>query len=140
MKTAKIIYFSICFLFLFSCSSISNKELKNNEQNITKLSKDIQNYLFMPSNTEVIMNESVVIGKDDKWVGKLTLISNNEVETVYSFIREKYIKNNWELKTTYQSENAFLVFEKSKKLITVDISIYGLIKNKVKIIFTLSDL
>jgi hypothetical protein len=44
------------------------------------------------------------------------------------------------LKTTYQSENAFLVFEKENKLITIDISPNGLMGKNTKILFTFSEI
>ena len=134
MKKLFIYFFSI--ILCLSCSSV---QVNKDTHSISGLSEDVQKYLYMPNETEVIMSESVVIGKDDNWVGKLTLLTNNEIEKTYSFIRDKYIENGWALKATYQSENAFLVFEKKNKLITIDISLNGLIKSKVKIIFTLSE-
>ena len=134
MKKLFIYFFSI--ILCLSCSSV---QVNKDTHSISGLSEDVQKYLYMPNETEVIMSESVVIGKDDNWVGKLTLVTNNEIEKTYSFIRDKYIENGWALKATYQSENAFLVFEKKNKLITIDISLNGLIKSKVKIIFTLSE-
>lgn len=134
----KIFIFIFFLFFLFSCSSIESNNIENTKQSISNLSKDIQKYLFMPPDTEVLMNESVVIGKNDNLVGKITFVTKSDIETVYSFIRDNYSKDKWELKTSYQSENSLLIFEKNNKLISIDIAQFGLMKNKVKIKFTLS--
>lgn len=134
MVKMRLFFFTV--FFLSSCTSI---KVDNDVHSIAGLSEDVQNYLHMPQETEVLMNESVVIGKDDNWVGKLTFVTDNDIDITYSSIRKKYLENGWVLKATYQSENAFLVFEKKNKLITIDISLSGLVKNKTKIIFTLSE-
>jgi hypothetical protein len=132
----KAIYWVLPFL-LISCSTVN---IEKQTQGIDGLSDDVQKSLYMPSGTEVLMNESVVIGKDDNWVGKLTLLNDSEVKDTYAFIRKKYTENQWVLKTTYQSENAFLVFEKENKLITIDISPNGLMGKNTKILFTFSEI
>ena len=132
----RILFWLLPFL-LISCSSVN---VEKQTQGIDGLSDDVQKSLFMPNGTEVLMNESVVIGKDDNWVGKLTLLNDSEVKDTYAFIRKKYTENQWVLKTTYQSENAFLVFEKENKLITIDISPNGLMGKNTKILFTFSEI
>jgi len=130
---------SIFFIFLFfvSCTTM---QIDNELSNLHGLSNDVQKYLYMPSTAKVLMSETVVIGKDDNWVGRIVLITDKEIEKTYSLIREKYSENGWNLKTTYQSENAFLVFEKKSKLITIDVSLSGIVKNRTKITFTLSNM
>ena len=133
---SKAIYWVLPFL-LISCSTVN---IEKQTQGIDGLSDDVQKSLYMPSGTEVLMNERVVIGQDDNWVGKLTLLNDSEVKDTYAFIRKKYTENQWVLKTTYQSENAFLVFEKENKLITIDISPNGLMGKNTKILFTFSEI
>ena len=122
---------------LISCSSVN---VEKQMQGIDGLSDDVQKSLYMPNGTEVLMNESVVIGKDDNWVGKITLLNDQKVKDVYSYVRKNYVENKWILKTTYQSENAFLVFEKGNKLITIEISPNGLMGRNTKILFTFSEI
>ena len=73
---------------LISCSSVN---VEKQTQGIDGLSDDVQKSLYMPNGTEVLMNESVVIGKDDNWVVKLTLLNDQEVKDVYAYIRKNYI-------------------------------------------------
>ena len=133
----KIFLWLLPFL-LISCSSVN---VEKQTQGIDGLSDDVQKSLYMPNGTEVLMNESVVIGKDDNWVGKLTLLNDQEVKDVYAYIRKSYIENKWILKTTYQVEYLFhlhliLKLKEIKKLlqesfspnITIKIFIFCLVQ------------
>jgi len=87
-----------------------------------------------------MMNQSIILGKDEDWVGKLLIKVSQGIEITYPYIRDKYLNDGWNLKTTYRSSKALLIFEKNNRLITIDISEVGSIKKNSLVIFTVSNI
>jgi len=146
----KLIPFLFFIFSLSSCTSIQdinsgviNSEVLKTSGNSSPFSsyrESVTKFIFVPSDSEIMMNDSIILGKDEDWVGKLLIKVSQGIEITYPYIRDKYLNDGWNLKTTYRSSKALLIFEKSNRLITIDISEVGSIKKKSLVIFTVSNI
>ena len=140
----KFIPFLILIFSLTSCTiqDINSRVLKTSD-NLPPFSsyrESVTKFIFFPSDSEIMMNQSIILGKDENWVGKLLIKVSQDLEGTYSYVRDKYLNDGWNLKTTYLSSEALLIFEKNNRLITIDISETGAIKKKSLVRYTVANI
>ena len=127
-----VVLFSI--FFLISCSNIAEKS-----QNQTQILIDYALFDFpLPSDSEIQMDNTVIMGSGDLWAGQIILLSESSPVELIKFFTESAQSSGWTLGSSTISEMALLVFNNDKRIATVEISkgkksLFSFVKTKVKI-------
>ena len=133
IKLFFVVLFSLSFLI--SCSNIAEKS-----QNQTQILIDYALYDFpLPEDSEIQMDNTVILGSGDMWAGQIILLSKSSpVELIKQFTGTAK-SLGWILAASTISEKVLLVFNKDKRIATVEISknikknLFSASKTKVKI-------
>ncbi|MDC0197994.1 hypothetical protein OAK13_04160 [Candidatus Thioglobus sp.] len=120
--------------FLISCSNIAEKS-----QNQTQILIEYALYDFpLPSDSEIQMDNTVILGSGDLWAGQIILLSDTSPVELIKFFTESAQSSGWTLGSSTISEMVLLVFNNDERIATVEISkgkksLFSLSKTKVKI-------
>ena len=135
IKLFFVVLFSLfSLLFLISCSNIAEKS-----QNQTQVLIDYALYDFpLPSDSEVQMDNTVILGSGDLWAGQIVLLSDSSPVQLIKFFTESAKSTGWTLGSSTISEMVLLVFNNDDRIATVEISkgkesLFSFSKTKVKI-------
>ena len=119
--TQKIKFFFIvlCSLpFLISCSNIAEKS-----QNQTQILIEYALYDFpLPEDSEIQMDNTVILGSGDMWAGQIILLSESSPVELIKYFTESAKSSGWNLASSTISEKVLLVFNKDERIATVEIS------------------
>ena len=132
IKLFFVVLFSISFLI--SCSNIAEKS-----QNQTQILIDYALYDFpLPEDSEIQMDNTVILGSGDLWAGQIILLSESSPVELIKFFTESAKSSGWTLGSSTISEIVLLVFNNDKRIATVEISkskksLFSFSKTKVKI-------
>jgi len=128
IQIKSLIFLFIMHLVLVTCTSeiktpkyespkLENQEIDEKDNRLSDIS-DIP----IPSNSVVDLEKTFILGKDDDWMGRLSLIVKKDVEEVYSFFLSEMIKFSYKEKSSIRSDVSTLIFENNKKAIFIKIS------------------
>ena len=132
IKLFFVVLFSLSFLI--SCSNIAEKS-----QNQTQILIEYALYDFpLPSDSEIQMDNTVILGSGDLWAGQIILLSESSPVELIKFFTESAQSSGWTLGSSTISEMALLVFNNDKRIATVEISkgnnsLFIFSKTKVKV-------
>ena len=132
IKLFFVVLFSLAFLI--SCSNIAEKS-----QNQTQILIEYALYDFpLPSDSEMQMDNTVILGSGDLWAGQIILLSDSSPVELIKFFTESAQSSGWTLGSSTISEMVLLVFNKGRRIATVEISkgkksLFSFSKTKVKI-------
>ena len=132
IKIFFVVLFSISFLI--SCSNIAEKS-----QNQTQILIEYALYDFpLPEDSEIQMDNTVILGSGDLWAGQIVLFSESSPVELIKFFTESAKSSGWTLGSSTISEIVLLVFNNDKRIATVEISkskksLFSFSKTKVKI-------
>ena len=82
---------------------------------------DVQNHLIavtdipLPSNSKIDLEKTVIVGKQDEWMGRLTITNKNSIDVIYSFFVNEMPKYNFKEKSSVRSAESSLIFQNKKK-------------------------
>jgi len=123
-----------CLFFLISCSNIAEKS-----QNQTQILIEYALYDFpLPSDSEIQMDNTVILGSGDLWAGQIILLSDSSPVELIKFFTESAQSSGWTLGSSTIAEMVLLVFNNNERIATVEISkvkksLFSFSKTKVKI-------
>ena len=139
VKIVKILFVAIFSItFLTSCSNIA-KESQSESQNQTQILMEYALYDFpLPDDSEIQMDNTVILGSGDLWAGQIVLLSESSPVELIKFFTESAKSSGWTLGSSTISEIVLLVFNNDKRIATVEISkskksLFSFSKTKVKI-------
>ena len=112
------------FVLLFSLSfSISCSNIAEKSQNQTQILIEYALYDFpLPSDSEIQMDNTVILGSGDLWAGQIILLSDSSPVELIKFFTESAQSSGWTLGSSTISEMVLLVFNNDKRIATVEIS------------------
>jgi hypothetical protein len=123
------------FFFLISCSNIAEKS-----QNQTQILIEYALYDFpLPSDSEIQMDNTVILGSGDLWAGQIVLLSKSSPVELIKYFTESAKSSGWNLASSNISEKVLLIFNKDERIATVAItkedkkSLFSVSQTKVKI-------
>ena len=135
LKFLKIFFITIFSIsFLSSCSNIIKES-----QNQTQILISYALYDFpLPKDSEIQMDNTVIMGSGDLWAGQIILLSKSSPVELIKFFTNSSKSQGWKLGSSTISEMALLVFNNDKRIATVEIStskksFLSISKTKVKI-------
>ena len=129
IQIKSIILFFLAVIFLSNCTnSGSNLTLEekqsnldtNNNLNNAKLS-DISD-IPIPANSIIDDEKTLIIGKNDEWMGRISITSSSNVDEIYDFFHKEMINFSFEKKTSEKSIISTLIYENNRKAIFIKIS------------------
>ena len=139
-KIIKILFVAIFSItFLTSCSNIPQESLAQESQNQTQILIEYALYDFpLPEDSEIQMDNTVILGSGDLWAGQIILLSESSPVELIKFFTESAKSSGWTLGSSTISEIVLLVFNNDKRIATVEISkskksLFSFSKTKVKI-------
>ena len=116
IKLFFVVLFSLTFLI--SCSNITEKS-----QNQTQILIEYALYDFpLPSDAEMQMDNTVILGSGDLWAGQIILLSDSSPVELIKFFTESAQSSGWTLGSSTISEMVLLVFNNDERIATVEIS------------------
>jgi len=118
LKVLHIIVFSM--IFLASCSNTFQDKQSKNQTNIL-----IEYALYdfpLPEDSEIQMDNTVILGSGDLWAGQIVLLSKSSPVELIKHFFEYGKSSGWILASSTISEIVLLVFEKDNRIATVEIS------------------
>ena len=121
-------------MILTSCSNVAEKS-----QNQTQILIEYALYDFpLPSDSEIQMDTTVILGSGDLWAGQIILLSDSSPVELIKFFTESAQSSGWTLGSSTISEMVLLVFNNEKRIATVEISegkksLFSFSRTKVKI-------
>ena len=134
-KIIKILFVAVFSItFLTSCSNIAK-----DSQNQTQILIEYALYDFpLPEDSEIQMDNTVILGSGDLWAGQIVLLSESSPVELIKFFTESAKSSGWTLGSSTISEIVLLVFNNDKRIATVEISkskksLFSFSKTKVKI-------
>jgi len=136
--------FTVFVFYLHSCSN-TIKTSKYEPPKIEKKDENtetIKNYLStitdipLPSNSEIDLEKTVVVGKQDNWMGRLTLVDKNSIDEIFSFFINEMPKFDFKERSSIRSAESSLIFQNNKKTIFIKISKLNYRKNYIEITST----
>ena len=90
----------------------------------------------LPSKSEIDLEKTVVVGKQDNWMGRLTLINKNPIDEIFSFFVNEMPKFDFKERSSIRSAESILIFQNNKKTIFIKISKLNFRKNYIEITST----
>ena len=132
IKLFFVVLFSISFLI--SCSNIAEKS-----QNQTQILIEYALYDFpLPEDSEIQMDNTVILGSGDLWAGQIILLSKSSPVELIKFFTESAKSSGWTLGSSTISAIVLLVFNNDERIATIEISegkksLFSSSKTKVKI-------
>ena len=134
-KQIKILFFAIFSItFLTSCSDIAK-----DSQNQTQILIEYALYDFpLPEDSEIQMDNTVILGSGDLWAGQIILLSKSSPVELIKFFTESAKSSGWTLGSSTISEIVLLVFNNDERIATIEVSeskksLFSSSKTKVKI-------
>jgi len=135
-KKIKILFVAIfSFTFLMSCSNIAQ-----DSQNQTQILIEYALYDFpLPEDAEIQMDNTVILGSGDLWAGQIILLSKSSPVELIKYFTESAKSSGWNLASSNISEKVLLIFNKDKRIATVEVSkedkksLFSVSQTKVKI-------
>jgi hypothetical protein len=134
IKVLSIVVFSM--IFLSSCLNIFQDSQNQNQTNI--LIKYALYDFPLPEDSEIQMDNTVILGSGDLWAGQIVLLSKSSPVELIKHFFEYGKSSGWILASSTISEIVLLVFEKDNRIATVEISkdrrgFFSVLNTKVKI-------
>ena len=134
-KIIKILFVAIFSItFLTSCSNIAK-----DSQNQTQILIEYALYDFpLPEDSEIQMDNTVILGSGDLWAGQIILLSKSSPVELIKFFTESAKSSGWTLGSSTISEIVLLVFNNDERIATIEVSeskksLFSSSKTKVKI-------
>lgn len=121
-------------ILLSSCSDTAQESQKQ-----TQILMDYALYDFpLPSDSEIQMDNTVILGSGDMWAGQILMFSSSSPVELINYFTETGNSSSWILASSTISEKVLLVFNKDNRIATVEIStgkksLLSASKTKVKI-------
>ena len=142
IQIKSIIVVFTCLLFLTNCSTtiktpkyespdVDNNNLDESNSRLSEIS-DIP----IPSKSIIDLEKTLIIGKGNDWMGRLSLITKKKIDEIYSFFLNEMSKFSYKEKSSIRSEVSTLIFENNKKTIFIKISKLNFRKTYIEITAT----
>ena len=142
IQIKSIIVVFTCLLFLTNCTTtIKTSKYESpdvDDNNIDKSNSRLSEIsdIPIPSKSIIDLEKTLIIGKGNDWMGRLSLISKKKIDEIYSFFLNEMTKFSYKEKASIRSEVSTLIFENNKKTIFIKISKLNFRKTYIEITAT----
>ena len=132
----------ILIIYLHSCSDSIETSRYEGPKTEDDDKIDLQNHLIevidmpLPSNSEIDLEKTVIVGKQDEWIGRLTMTNKNSIDVIYSFFVNEMPKYKFKEKSSVRSAESSLIFQNKKKTIFIKLSKVNFDRSNIEITST----
>ena len=112
-------------LFVTACAEIPNlnvipQNIISLQTNVVKQGqKNLLPDLPVPPKSKIIADRSLILGRAEKWTGRVIVSSDDVVEKVFLFFQQRMPSAGWEEVTSLQGETATLIFSKGERVANI---------------------
>ena len=128
IQIKSLIFSLLPLILLISCSDaiktpkyespkVEDNNLEENNAQLSSIS-DIP----IPSKSIIDLEKTFILGKEEDWMGRVSLTNKKNIDEIYSFFLNEMPKFSFNEKTSIRSDVSTLIFENKKKKIFIKIS------------------
>jgi len=138
MHTLKAGTLALCFsAFLGACAS-SGDSPAGTASEVQEVQTQLLGDMPLPAASKIIGSDSLIIGRGDNWVGRVTLSGVQTPTDIYAFFQSEYPRAGWTTISAVKSKTSILVFTKGDRTATVELTEGSLAGPKTMIVITSS--
>jgi hypothetical protein len=116
---------------LAGCANTTNKSpsvgLDGQAQNPVQL----LGQLPLPPGAVIRVDQSLIIGAGDNWVGRVVLDVGRDFDAAYRFFLETYPANGWTVVSSVRGKNSFMVMTRQERTATFEMVDGGMLASSV---------
>ncbi len=87
--------------------------------------------LPLPPGAMIRVDQSLIIGAGDNWVGRVVLDVGRDFDAAYRFFLETYPANGWTLVSSVRGKNSFMVMTRQERTATFEMVDGGMLASSV---------
>jgi len=95
---------------------------KGTQEEINQIQSQLLGDMPLPAGAKIMGSDSLIIGRGDGWVGRVTISALQGATDVYAFFQSEYPKAGWTTVTATKAKTSFLVFTKGERTCAVEIN------------------
>ena len=107
--------------FLGACAS-SGDSPTGTPSEVQETQAQLLGDMPLPAASKMIGSDSLIIGRGDNWVGRVTLSGVQTPTDIYAFFQSEYPRAGWTTVSAVKSKTSILVFTKGDRTATVELS------------------
>ena len=122
MHTLKVGTLAFCFsAFLVACAS-SGDSPTGTPSEVQETQTQLLGDMPLPAASKIVGSDSLIIGRGDNWVGRVTLSGVQTPTDIYAFFQSEYPKAGWTTVSAVKTKTSILVFTKGDRTATVELN------------------
>ena len=122
MHTLKFALLAFCFsAFLGACAS-SGDSPTGTPSEVQETQTQLLGDMPLPAASKIVGSDSLIIGRGDNWVGRVTLSGVQTPTDIYAFFQSEYPRAGWTTVSAVKSKTSILVFTKGDRTATVELN------------------
>ncbi len=118
---------------LTACSGLPTDSTSTSLSGNITASQSLQSALF-PGGAKIDTSQSLLMGSGENWIGRAVLTLIQSSDAAYSFFLTDYPKQGWTLISAVRGKTSLLVFTKSDRSATVEVTEGMLLKSSQAVI------
>jgi hypothetical protein len=87
--------------------------------------------LPLPPGAMIRVDQSLIIGAGDNWVGRVVLDVGRDLDAAYRFFLETYPANGWTVVSSVRGKNSFMVMTRQERTATFEMVDGGMLGSSV---------
>ena len=107
--------------FLGACAS-SGDSPTGTPSEVQETQAQLLGDMPLPAASKMIGSDSLIIGRGDNWVGRVTLSGVQTPTDIYAFFQSEYPRAGWTTVSAVKSKTSILVFTKGDRTATVELN------------------
>ena len=76
----------------------------------------------IPTNAEMNLDRTVILGAPESWIGRLTLETSHNPVNVFNFFKQRTREFGWQEVTSIRSATSFLTYTQATRVLTIQIT------------------
>jgi hypothetical protein len=122
MHILKVGTLAFCFsAFLGACAS-SGDSPTGTPSEVQETQTQLLGDMPLPAASKIVGSDSLIIGRGDNWVGRVTLSGVQTPTDIYAFFQSEYPKAGWTTVSAVKTKTSILVFTKGDRTATVELN------------------
>ena len=107
--------------FLGACAS-SGDSPTGTPSEVQETQTQLLGDMPLPAASKIVGSDSLIIGRGDNWVGRVTLSGVQTPTDIYAFFQSEYPKAGWTTVSAVKTKTSILVFTKGDRTATVELN------------------
>jgi hypothetical protein len=87
----------------------------------------------LPPGAMIRVDQSLIIGAGDNWVGRVVLDAGRDFDAAYRFFLETYPANGWTVVSSVRGKNSFMVMTRQERTATFELVDGGMMGGSVSL-------